>query len=142
MICASWLVQLCLFLHIIYQPYDKITEFGNLCNKLEIMSLASLVITLNSGIVFGTTQDNYPLGIFESSLSIIVMIINMTICIIFAYHIFITGSDKSRKSIKSLCSSLIENNRLNCVKLYCNHSFNQLKKWSERNINITNNLIE
>ena len=61
MIIASWLVEFSLFLHIFYSPYDTITEFGQLCNRLEIISLTSLVITLNSGIVFGTTKDDYKL---------------------------------------------------------------------------------
>lgn len=129
MIVASWLVQFCLFLQILYNPYDTITQFGKLCNKLEIMSLGTLVITLNSGIVFGTTKDNYQLGFFESIVSIIVLIINIIIALMFIYHIFITGSNKSKRKIRDFLKVILNSNKCKCSTC-CKKSKEKLRRWS------------
>ena len=118
MVFASWLVQLSLILHIYFRPYDTITEFGQLCNRLEIFSLTTLVITLNSGIIFGTKQDDYPLGIFEIILMFLVFIINILIVVTFIYHIFITGSKKTSKSLRNICKKIIHN-RNNQIRFCC-----------------------
>ena len=147
MIIASWLVQFCLFLHIAYQPYDTITEFGQLCNRLEIMSLSSLVVTLNSGIVFGTNKDNYKLGFFESILSVAVLFINVVICIKFAYHIFITGSTKTKTKIKKLCNKVLNKSdgsrrcsARSIRKCFCGNYIEKMRRWSVTKINIPHTL--
>ena len=68
------------------------------------------------------------------------MILNVGICLVFAYHILITGSDKSRKSIKDIVKKLIEKNRLGCFKKYFTSSYDKLRRWSVRDIKIPKNL--
>ena len=41
---ASLLVQISFFLHVFLRPYDTITSYGMICNKLESISLLSLVM--------------------------------------------------------------------------------------------------
>ena len=48
MICASLFVRTAFFIHVFLRPYDSITNYGILCNKLESLSLLALVVTLNS----------------------------------------------------------------------------------------------
>ena len=130
MIAASWVLQICLFLHTVYQPFDTMTSFGSICNKLEMLSLGSLVVTLNSGIVFGTTDNDYELGIFESILSICVVIINIVLCVVFFYYIILTGSDKSKKNIKDILKKLFEKNKLKCFQKCCKKSYDNVRRWS------------
>ena len=138
MVFASWLVQISLILHIYFRPYDTITEFGQLCNRLEIFSLTTLVITLNSGIIFGTKQDDYPLGIFETVLMFLVVLVNIFIVATFIYHIFITGSKKTSKTCKNICKKIIHNRSSQirfCCKFCIKHSccgkhIEKTRRWS------------
>ena len=61
-IAASWLLQICMFLHLKLQPFDHNSHYGRVCNRLEWLGLVSTTLTMNTGIVFGTTQDDYPSG--------------------------------------------------------------------------------
>ena len=51
-IAASLLVQISFFLHVFLRPYDTITSYGIICNRLESISLLSLVMTLSTGLFF------------------------------------------------------------------------------------------
>ena len=42
-----------------------------ICNKLESISLLSLVMTLSTGLFFGTVDSGYELGLFEDVLIVI-----------------------------------------------------------------------
>jgi len=148
MVLASWMVQLSLIAHIYFRPYDTITEFGQLCNRLEIFSLTTLVVTLNSGIIFGTKQDDYPLGLLETILMFIVFIINVLIVITFIYHIFITGSKKTSKSLKGICkkcmynkNNTIRNSCKFCIrKCFCGKYIEKTRRWSVTNITLPKRL--
>ena len=140
MIAASWVLQVCLFLHTVYQPFDTTTSFGKICNKLEMLSLGSLVVTLNSGIVFGTTDNDYELGTFETILSIFVVIVNIVLCLVFFYYIVLTGSDKSKKNIKDILKKLFEKNRLKCFKKCCKKSYENVRRWSMIELTVINNV--
>ena len=50
MICASLFVRTTFLFCLFLRPYDSITNYGILCNKLESLSLLALVVTLNSGL--------------------------------------------------------------------------------------------
>lgn len=148
MVLASWMVQLSLIAHIYFQPYDTITEFGQLCNRLEIFSLTTLVVTLNSGIIFGTKQDDYPLGLLETILMFIVFIINILIVITFIYHIFITGSKKTSKFCKNICKKCIYNKKNTvrnsckfCIrKCFCGKYIEKTRRWSLADISLPKRL--
>ena len=47
-IAASLLVQITFFLHVFLRPYDTITNYGLICNRLESISLLSLVKFMSS----------------------------------------------------------------------------------------------
>ena len=83
LISANLLIQISFFMHLFLKPYDNITKYGIICNKLESISLVSLVMTLSTGLFFGTVQDNYKLGLFENVLIIMVLLANGSICMYF-----------------------------------------------------------
>ena len=68
---ASLLVQISFFVHVFLRPYDTITSYGMICNKLESVSLLSLVMTLSTGLFFGTIDSGYNLGFFEDVLIVL-----------------------------------------------------------------------
>ena len=87
MISASLFVQTAFFIHVFLRPYDSITNYGILCNKLESISLLALVVTLNSGLFFGTINDQYNLGNFEIVLIVLLFIMNISVFVYFMYNI-------------------------------------------------------
>ena len=58
MISTGLFIQAAFFIHVFLRPYDSITNYGILCNKLENISFC-IVVTLNSGLFFGTIEDQY-----------------------------------------------------------------------------------
>ena len=54
-----------------------------ICNKLESISLLSLVMTLSTGLFFGTINSGYQLGTFEDVLIIILILSNGGITLYF-----------------------------------------------------------
>ena len=98
-IAASWLLQVCMFLHLKLQPFDHNSHYGRVCNRLEWLGLVSTTLTMNTGIVFGTTQDDYPLGLLENVLLVTVVGINAVIFVVFAYYIVSSGTKKMAKEV-------------------------------------------
>jgi hypothetical protein len=88
---ASLLVQISFFLHVFLRPYDTITSYGMICNKLESISLLSLVMTLSTGLFFGTIESGYELGLFEDILIVILMLSNGGIVLYFFIYFLILG---------------------------------------------------
>ena len=97
---AAWFVMACLVFHLVMQPYDETTEFGRVCNFLEILGLATTACSLNAGIIFGTPQDAYPLGVFETLILLVVVILNIAVAIIFMFHIVKSGKQKVNNTLK------------------------------------------
>ena len=98
-IAASWLLQICMFLHLKLQPFDHNSHYGRVCNRLEWLGLVSTTLTMNTGIVFGTTQDDYPLGLLENVLLVAVVLVNAAIFVVFAYYIVSSGTKKMAKEV-------------------------------------------
>ena len=94
---ASLLVQISFFVHIFLRPYDTITSYGMICNKLESVSLLSLVMTLSTGLFFGTIDSGYNLGFFEDVLIVLLLASNGLICLYFFIY-FVTLTFKSIKT--------------------------------------------
>ena len=101
---ASLLVQISFFLHVFLRPYDTITSYGMICNKLESISLLSLVMTLSTGLFFGTIDSGYQLGLFEDILIILLLLCNGSIVLYFFIYFMVLAKktfisnlrDKSR----------------------------------------------
>jgi hypothetical protein len=116
--CACFLIQFSLIIHLYYKPYDTFSNYGKVCNKLEILSLIALTFTLNIGIIFGTKKDNYDLGNYANFLVVCVFIINLFVFAVFLYYLLIYGSRQIRKIVKKIfCFILLveenENNKDN-----------------------------
>ena len=94
---ASLLIQISFFLHVFLRPYDTITNYGMICNKLESISLLSLVMTLSTGLFFGTVDSGYQLGVFEDVLIILLILANGGISIYFFIY-FVTLAFKTIKT--------------------------------------------
>ena len=61
-----------------------------ICNKLEDVSLLSLVATSNLVLFFGTIESGYQLGTFEDVLIVFVLFCNGVISMYFYYFISLT----------------------------------------------------
>ena len=96
-IAASLLVQISFFLHVFLKPYDTITSYGMICNKLESISLLSLVMTLSTGLFFGTIDSGYQLGTFEDVLIVILILCNGGVTLYFVIY-FVTLMWKTIKT--------------------------------------------
>ncbi len=107
MICASLLIQIAFFLHVFLRPYDNITRYGILCNQLESISLLALVVTLNSGLFFGTIEDNYNLGGFEAFLIVMLFIMNVAVVCMFIYHIVSLVLNIMENQVKSITQNAL-----------------------------------
>ena len=137
MISACWLIQVSLILHIYFKPYDTITKYGKLCNRLEIVSLVSLVVTLNSGIAFGTKEANHNLGLFEFSILILVIFCNFVTFIYFMFQLLITGSKSGKEYFKKICKVILLNETHNKNTYEWKYMFKKLN-----NINICKKLLK
>ena len=107
MIVASLLMQVAFFLHVFLKPYDTITNYGLLCNRLENMSLLALVVTLNSGLFFGTIENNFNLGSFETFLIILLFILNIFVFVQFVYHIHSLGKNTVINNVKEISKKVL-----------------------------------
>ena len=130
-IAASLLVQISFFLHVFLRPYDTITNYGMICNKLESVSLLSLVTTLSTGLFFGTIESGYKLGTFEDVLIILVLLCNGIIASYFFYY-FVSLTIKSIKShLRDYLKIYYEKDKkLFCCKCISNEKQQRLKKWA------------
>ena len=88
---ASLLIQISFFFHVFLRPYDTITNYGMICNKLESISLLSLVMTLSTGLFFGTVDSGYQLGLFEDILIILLILCNGGIVFYFMCYFIVFG---------------------------------------------------
>ena len=107
MITASLLMQIAFFLHVFLKPYDNISQYGILCNRLESMSLLALVVTLNSGLFFGTIESGYELGVFESFLIVLLFILNIFVFLQFIYHIYVLVIDTTVEKTKKIAQKIL-----------------------------------
>ena len=102
-VVASWAIQASMFIHLKMHPFDKHTAYGRLCDRLEWMGLIACTATLNSGIVFGTTQDDYELGFAENCILVLVMVVNVSVFTVFSYHLFVSGLKKFFLKAGKIC---------------------------------------
>ena len=103
-IAVSWLLQAYFILHLKLAPFDVQTVYGRMCDRLEWMGLLSTLITINAGVVFGTTQDDYELSDFENVLLVGVVVVNVVVFFVFLYYLLLTGSKKALSKILTIVS--------------------------------------
>jgi hypothetical protein len=128
---ASLLVQISFFLHVFLRPYDTITSYGIICNKLESISLLSLVMTLSTGLFFGTVDSGYQLGLFENVLIILLILSNGGVTLYFLVY-FVTLTWKTVKShLRTHFQNKFEDDEIPCLLRCCNSKrLENIKEWS------------
>ena len=99
---ASWFFVGCLILHLIFEPFEPLTEYGRVCHILETAAIVACICTLNAGIIFGTRGDDYAHGDFEMIVLILTIIVNTIVAILFSFHITRSGFWKVNEKCK-LC---------------------------------------
>ena len=126
-IAASLLVQITFFLHVFLRPYDTITNYGLICNRLESISLLSLVMTLSTGLFFGTIDSGYKLGTFEDILIIILILINGGISFYFLTYFLRLGFKSGKNHLREYLHKNLRKNRIPLILRCCNISHNNLQ---------------
>ena len=129
MISASLFVQTAFFIHVFLRPYDSITNYGILCNKLESISLLALVVTLNSGLFFGTINDQYNLGSFEIVLIVLLFIMNLLVFIYFLYYLIKLSFKEGKDRFKKLYLELYKRKSF-VLKMFSKKKQEEIFKWS------------
>jgi len=130
MISASLFVQAAFFIHVFLRPYDSISNYGILCNKLESISLLALVVTLNSGLFFGTINDQYELGSFEFILIVLLFLMNALVMLYFLYYLIKLTTKESLGFFKKFYKKIEEKNWF-ILKYISDEKREIIKKWSE-----------
>lgn len=131
MICASLFVQAAFFIHVFLRPYDSISNYGILCNKLESISLLALVVTLNSGLFFGTINDQFKLGYFEIVLIALLLIMNALVMIYFLYYLIKLSLKESVGFLKKMYK-YVEDKNLFVMKYISKEKKESLNIWSHK----------
>ena len=132
MISASLFIQASFFIHVFLRPYDGITNYGILCNKLESISLLALVVTLNSGLFFGTIDQQYDIGFFEMVLIGILFTMNALVVIYFLYYLLLLGFNEIVDMVKKAIKSLDKNKSCCscCLNCLADGKREKIIKWS------------
>ena len=130
MISASLFIQFSFFIHVFLRPYDNISNYGILCNKLESISLLALVVTLNSGLFFGTIEQQYNLGYFEIILIVALFSMNSLVVIYFLYYLLKLGINEGVDILKKIITNLGNSNSC-LLKCFSESKKNKIIKWSE-----------
>lgn len=129
---ASLLIQISFFIHVFLRPYDTITSYGMICNKLESVSLLSLVMTLSTGLFFGTIDSGYNLGFFEDVLIMILLVSNGVICMYFFVY-FVTLTYKSIKThVREHVVKSFADDNIPCLFRCCSiENITRIRDWGD-----------
>ena len=127
---ASLLVQISFFLHVFLRPYDTITSYGMICNKLESISLLSLVMTLSTGLFFGTVDSGYNLGLFEDILIVILLMCNGLLCLYFFIYFVVLTFKSLKNHAKEFINEKITDDNVPFVFKCCSiKNIERLRDW-------------
>ena len=146
-IAANMLIQITFFMHVFLRPYDTITNYGMICNKLESISLLSLVMTLSTGLFFGTVDSGYKLGLFEDILIIMVLLFNGLIASYFLLYFIKLTIKTINTHAQEKIKALFDNDKIFCIKkCLSSEKIEKLRIWSsqedsdEYGINLKNSM--
>ena len=127
---ANLLIQISFFMHVFLKPYDTITSYGIICNKLETISLLSLVMTLSTGLFFGTIQSGYQLGLFEDILIIILILCNGSIVLYFLIYFIVLGKKTFISHLRQYAKNKYDKDKEPLFLFCCNESLkDKFKDW-------------
>jgi len=134
-IAASLMVQISFFLHVFLRPYDVITSYGLICNKLESISLLSLVMTLSTGLFFGTVDSGYQLGTFEDVLIVLLILFNGGITLYFLIYFCTLAYKTFRTHIHEYLNENVDKEDLPFfLKCFSEKQIDNLFQWVENDI--------
>ena len=132
-IAASLMVQISFFLHVFLRPYDVITSYGMICNKLESISLLSLVMTLSTGLFFGTIDSGYQLGTFEDVLIVLLILCNGGITLYFFIYFFTLAYKTFKTHVHEYLNENVDKEDLPCfIKCFSKKRIDKFFKWAEK----------
>jgi len=132
-IAASLMVQISFFLHVFLRPYDVITSYGLICNKLESISLLSLVMTLSTGLFFGTIDSGYQLGTFEDVLIVLLISCNGGITLYFFIYFCTLAYKTFRTHVHEYLNEKVDKEELPCfMKCFSEKQIDELFEWAEK----------
>ena len=127
---ASLLIQISFFFHVFLRPYDTITSYGMICNKLESISLLSLVMTLSTGLFFGTVDSGYQLGLFEDVLIVMLILCNGGIVFYFMCYFLVLGRKTFITHLRDKGRLYFDKGRIPFFVRCCKHKHIQkFKNW-------------
>ena len=127
---ASLLIQISFFLHVFLRPYDTITSYGMICNKLESISLLSLVMTLSTGLFFGTPDSGYQLGLFEDVLIILLILSNGGIVFYFFVYFLVLAKKTFFTHLRDKGRENFDKDKLPWFVCCCNQKYkDKFKDW-------------
>jgi hypothetical protein len=128
---ASLLVQISFFLHVFLRPYDTITNYGMICNKLESVSLLALVMTLSTGLFFGTIDSGYNLGFFENVLIALLILSNGALCLYFFVYFIHLALKTSKTHFRDFINKNLVDESKPCIfKCLSAKKIEYLKDWA------------
>jgi hypothetical protein len=127
---ASLLIQISFFLHVFLRPYDTITSYGMICNKLESISLLSLVMTLSTGLFFGTVDSGYNLGLFEDILIVMLLMCNGLLCLYFLVYFVVLTFKSVKNRVKEFVNEKITDDKVPFVFRCCSKkNIERIQDW-------------
>ena len=127
---ASLLIQISFFLHVFLRPYDTITSYGMICNKLESISLLSLVMTLSTGLFFGTVDSGYNLGLFEDILIVMLLLCNGLLCLYFLVYFVVLTFKSVKNHVKEFVNEKITDDKVPFVFRCCSKkNIERIQDW-------------
>jgi len=130
-IAASLLIQVSFFLHVFLRPYDTITSYGMICNKLESISLLSLVMTLSTGLFFGTVDSGYELGLFEDVLIVLLLMCNGGIAFYFFIYFVVLGFKTCKQHLKERLQGIFDKEYDDKICCCCSEEKKEaIKEWA------------
>ena len=129
---ASLLVQISFFIHVFLRPYDTITSYGMICNKLESISLLSLVMTLSTGLFFGTVDSGYNLGFFEDVLIVILILANGLICFYFFVYFIVLAWKSGKNHARDFILKRFSNDNVPFICRCCSEkNIKRIRDWGD-----------
>ena len=129
---ASLLVQISFFIHVFLRPYDTITSYGMICNKLESISLLSLVMTLSTGLFFGTIDSGYNLGVFEDVLIVILILANGMICLYFLIYFIVLAWKSGKNHARDFILKSFSNDNVPFICRCCSEkNIKRIRDWGD-----------
>ena len=103
-----------------------------ICNKLESISLLSLVMTLSTGLFFGTVDSGYNLGFFEDVLIVILILANGLICFYFFVYFIVLAWKSGKNHARDFILKRFSNDNVPFICRCCSEkNIKRIRDWGD-----------